>query len=32
MKIAGQTRIYTNSNFTIEELSAATTPQAASTR
>jgi ATP-dependent HslUV protease subunit HslV len=32
MKIAGQTCIYTNSNFTIEELSAATTPQAASTR
>ena len=31
MKIAGETCIYTNSNFTIEELSVASTPQAAST-
>lgn len=32
MKIAGQTCIYTNDNFTIEELSAATTPQTSPTR
>ena len=32
MKIAGQTCIYTNDNFTIEELSAVTAPQTAPTR
>jgi ATP-dependent HslUV protease, peptidase subunit HslV len=32
MKIAGQTCIYTNNNFTIEELTAATAPQAAPAR
>ena len=32
MKIAGQTCIYTNNNFTIEELTAATVPQAAPAR
>jgi ATP-dependent HslUV protease, peptidase subunit HslV len=31
MKIAGETCIYTNSNFTIEELPTASTPKAAST-
>jgi len=32
MKIAGETCIYTNNVFTVEELSAATAPQAAPTR
>jgi ATP-dependent HslUV protease subunit HslV len=32
MKIAGQTCIYTNDNFTIEELSVATAPQTAPTK
>jgi len=32
MKIAGQTCIYTNNIFTIEELTAATVPQAAPAR